>query len=223
MLALKSTRLSQAGATQVDWGNPITRGMEGACSNVQTSFNAASQTFATLNSTRTDTVGGVGAGTIYTFDSYDSYTGIQNDLTRGSTIMVIAQVNGPTSTPAVMGPPISTSGINIKLSGVNLWRVAVFSGSQINVFGPAAIPGKPQVVIGTCDNSNGRIYVDGVLGGTTAAGAPTANPVDDFRVGRSAGSSASENIIIYAWATWARAISDAEASSLGANPWQLFR
>lgn len=236
MLALRSTRLSQAGAAQVDWANPITRGLAYAYNGTNSSALAV--------------------GTRKAYTAQGEATGFGSTLGIGSTdsVQLPINYNAPERTYFFQAMYLSAGGGNFgrifdkRSSGVQTELLYTDSGAGVGVLqynraltgGNIAFVTGPvgTVPVGTpftfaltysdmTPTSLPSFYLNGVAIGAALWGSSSGTAVSNSEP-YVLGNRKNDNLRNFdGWIgpfyIFDRILSAAEVASLSANPWQVFR
>lgn len=222
MLALRSTRLSQAGATQVDWGNPITRGLVEAISNGAMSVRPTAGTY-TLATSSAPIAQGLGVQ-LTANTSLASYVSPHLDFATGSsfTELLIYQLTTiPVAASRLAGNFLNAVGGRVFAPNTTNFRYLVSTPTNNIVVG-SAISTNPKIDVGRFDGTTASYFENGVFSGSVAASFTGSGGTRNFGFGSIDGSNSVAGVIPL-YIGWNRALSDKEVLSISANPWQVFK
>lgn len=215
------------GPVEVDWANPIARGLNFCV--VNAFDHAGDKTAARVDVNRSTSPSGVVERFI--FNSNTSAISVAGNFASPNlTQLILGRTDGnaPPGPMGVLGvsgiPSVTTvAGGFIKHVGGDFWRFSIIdSGGQKNAFDTSVTSkGRLDLIVGVANGTNVRLFRDGVLKGTAAAGNATG-VVNSLSIGTSCNSQSFGGDVALA-CNWNRALSDAEIASISANPWQLFR
>lgn len=224
MLALKSTRLSQAGATHIDWTNPLTRSLVAVAVGGDSILSPANS----KPSTRVVHSGGGFDMTGITFVDFGALfnnTGpmsllsmvVQDSLSAaaGTSNNVLSCGDRATLRCAAASPANNATFYTFNGSSWNEVRTSVRT-TEINEI---------ATIIGVHYGAENVVHVrnsSGMSSGSAdcSARAATSQPL---RLGRDSETNRSCDGVSLLACAWRRGISSAEISSLLSNPWQIFR
>ena len=217
-------------ATQIDWSNPITRGLLRLVGDA-TQSDAVTRTPVTKNGTVT-----YNKGSGYKFQPFTASSASLIDApTDKYTVFALAYAY--TASEEIGIVTRTTNGDyrqNYFLAFVNgvqprVGHKNLVGGAYTNIGSSiSATAGSLCAAAGTFDGSTMRVYTNGVLGGSVAATSPyqTAGAfVFDTQIGAFDGIQRVRPYTgrgIQVAAIWNRALSEEEIRSLSANPYQLF-
>jgi hypothetical protein len=237
MLALKSTRLSQAGATSIDWGNPIARGLVSVL-NAPTVINKVG---AFPLSAYTKGISHLGDGSSLAFQNTPAFG-------SAATIVLLAtafrDASGVTTGSYLGGLGNSSAGNQLfsistasQLGSVAMRAIIrTTNGGGITTAESASIPtGVSSSVMevfaavydGTTSLKLYRNGADDTAGNLNTAASGSISTLDTNCLG---GIRRGTNLYSQTGgqynelsAVWNRALTKAELVSISANPWQIFR
>lgn len=214
-------------AMQIDWSNPITRGLVGVVLPNQVR-ELVTSTVPTFSGAVTYNGGLGGYGRSFTAEnsSYEQYAGAWSRVGTGtvSHLTCFQFTNTPAVTVRLSGNfTTTTNGYGFLPNTTNLRYATARSGANSILSGNAIVTNKLITALGVTDATNNTLYENGrITAGPTAHGTWTA-PTGEFRLGLdSGGAAAACRSIIYLSLVWNRALSDVEARSITLNPWQIF-
>jgi hypothetical protein len=227
MLALKSTRLSQGGAREIDWGNPITRGLfdwntpdvrgdmlpiNGAAiipSASGVSFKGNGTNSYWLNTRKIAPI--TTEGTLFS-------------IVNGSTPNVDARIYAFGSSASI------TPTLSLQTDQLNRVNGGAFVRSlpsvDLTTGRPAFVDNESHALLLTFDPSGHNLWQDGEFAAFSApVNSFAARVLDRIAIGSLFRSSASSfnAAPTSLCCAWNRSLSDPEKVSMFANPWQIFR
>lgn len=214
VLLTRGTRLSQPqGPVEVDWANPIARGLF-------SSFYASERKpNTTVNGTYTTNADGTvvrGSGMNYPV----SYPATKNIGTGDYTFLVVHRPYTASS--------IGSTAVTMSDQASNVW-IGDASGSGAHQCGGTRVSsgfltsaGKLSTHVGTRRSGVIRAYTNGQTGGATASSSSSVN-ITSICIGSYTGLGYAFFSDYAASLVWDRALSAAEIASISANPWQLFK
>jgi hypothetical protein len=218
------------GRARIDWGNPVTRGIDIAFTRLDEPSlvggyrlnRGGSASFVTQkygvgwyfgNSTADDfTLGSIPLPVLSVGSEYTYLLVLQPDATAGSDYLLRTTGGGVDSFSA-------------QISGLFHNPLAVFSnssGTAVTVNSSAGIPaGTAGGFVARAGGGIGSVFLNGRQTGAAALTGSTNQQNGTFRVGNSFSTNFRGSIGLVV--RWPRALTDAEACAVSANPWLLFR
>lgn len=230
------------GAVQIDWSNPLARGITFAQIGNQTQdvvFNGL-PTLIGSNNSRIDQYGrgfNLAGSNAFAYPNQSKYF----PTTQVSVLSITRPATGQAANTSgnIFGRATTANsqawGLQFFVSGFTTngftWNVrnsGGFSYSCTASLGDNYQYTRPFVVSGSAGtNQSGKLYVDGILKGTQVT------PLNDtlyapgsavgLAIGSADGSTASYNGSTFLNVVWNRTLTDSEHLQLGQNPWQLFK
>lgn len=227
-LLSRTTRTAQPqGAVGVDWGNPITRGLQVAALPVgNTLQNAVNGRLMVTSGSPTQAVTRDGAA-FKTVLGSSQFGYFDVDISGGPATIFLRHTLDASSSQAVAALDTVSGTVRAVLfygSTASSYSVNLFTNTSAGDAVLAAPTGVPTSVTMTLDAAQrGKVFVNGIAG-TSTAGTWVPSGISRIhvsaRVNTSAGAFASQRV--NAALAWDRALSDTEIKSLSANPWQIF-
>lgn len=214
-------------AVQVNWANPLTKGL------VFLSYGPWINPIIPVGSVATRTAFSAKASVAGISAAYNG-SSVEQTFDKSATGSSPAEATlfalCATDVTGTEGTALNQSGVSgtpifrIGVSTGTTWRFQIRDdGSDISSLAGATITtGKLASVVGVYRSGTGTkaIYVDGVIGGTTT-GSGAAITLTKVSLGSRVSSAYFQGVIPVS-AIWNRALSESEIRSLYANPWQLF-
>lgn len=219
--------LKPLSSTEVDWSNPITIGLKALILyNGLEVVEVITRPQPTITGTLAlDIVDG--NKTTYVTDSASHYVGIDGDLANISsdqiTVISKAKISSSslnTNISKTVGNNSAWRLFNCLSTGTHRFRLFTGTGSQNLDSGLTPSTSQSEVVVGSYDGVNMRIYVDGVL--ANSVGKTENITTNSDPISTRAQSNGDAANFEYA-AIWERCLSDAEIESLYADFYQLIR
>jgi hypothetical protein len=226
-------------ATQIEWGNPIARGLALAANPGAGAFDLANNRNATASNGMTRGAGALGVGFKAAANSSlgmrfaDSRMASSDGAGTGDfTYLVIANPKPSTTREMLIASQNGAQEFylcaNIAVAGstATSGRLSAFtnvggsSGAETNGY----IDGAPHVYGYSRAGAIGSLYADGrLVAGATVLQAQMWSATSSDYVGgyNSAGFGTSNSVFLVLG--WNRALSNAEIAVISANPWQLFK
>ena len=223
-------------ACEIDWSNPITRGLVVAISGANPRLNSALNKPASFVGT---------PGSALTIDGRS--TEFTRSSTQGISVGTSAAFNPAAITLLSIYTPksLATGSAHMLFSrddnslgrafSLDLhWnsgygvRYYVAGGGSVGTNelrqGASAVVGKRYVVVARQTGSAAALFVDGALVSSSAAFTAKPLATGDTRIGirTYSGSNEAADGFIPLSLMWSRALSDSEIRSISANPWQIF-
>jgi hypothetical protein len=227
-------------APVIDWGNPITRGLQVAwvASHPGRAFGPANVTVST-NTTTPSAISGGRAGQAAGSTGYlafsannvfqaNTWTGVVFGHTFGnsvSTVSLFTAANAPGGSTADRSIYVTNSGGNRVLAAY------LFDGGVNTVAGTAAVDfDRPHLFAGASDGSSVAAWTDGQLaasqsaanGGYTGYGASGPQMIVGYGCPGLGQYTASSDVRASLFLWWTRALSASEHRALADNPYQVF-
>jgi len=235
MLAHKSTRLSQAGAREIDWSNPITLGLaEASLSTSAGPIDVIRRSSFTKNGTPTLITRdrGVATATVSPAGYYQTGRTVIASLAECCILSFGSMPPGNQPTTQLCAAGATASGNPLLMLGQGgsstlSFRTRNLASAEVQTAGGDFKDGVARVYLGNRSESGNfqRVYANGVLQATAASGSLGATTFNSWALHgmlrTSWGLAMTSNIFLSL--LWARSLSDVEIASISANPWQIFR
>jgi hypothetical protein len=218
MLQLKSTRLSQFGAREIDWSNPITQGFSDAILMGDQVINRNAEQINT-GAVKKNGVSMLGVGVDIPNAAHKiEYLDPLFNPPSSSSFTILAVYQLRTTNGRLMGSFASTTYGQLFLPNGSNFRYGVAGGGNTIITG-GAVHTRPKIDVGRYDGTSVSYFENGRLSGTATGG--YNNGIRNFSIGAVDTSACLSIVPLVAF--WSRALSDSEVGSISANPWQLFR
>lgn len=209
---------------QIDWSNPITRGLVDV-------INAADLR-SVINKVPAVTTGAVDPGiasngrvrrTPATGNNKDAYTGTWSMINVPLTLIAMYRITNAAYSSRIAGNlASSTYGYGIAPNTTNFCAIIARSGVNTILTG-ATVNTALKVDAITVDATNASFYENGKLTAGPTAHGGMATPTGDFTFGAENGASNTDAADYYLSALFNRVLSNSEIRSISNNPWQIFQ
>lgn len=230
MLALKSTRLSQAGTggpSSIRWGEAITGGLlflDGR-PGINRLPDFGGLNYPTASGTVTNILGRAGIGVETAFGgNFLSYGAIGRISPPYTLVCSYLLHQSPGTFTRLFGNfQASSYGSTFSLGGTNNRIIVAGGGGNDVVNGLPHQLGVLRTAVAVVTATRAMFIEDGQLTAGPTAVRTAGLPTGDLRIGQDNGGTGAPRAQVFLTAIYGRALSIEEARSLSANPWQIFR
>ena len=223
-------------ACEIDWSNPITRGLVVAISGANPRLNSALNKPASFVGTPGSALTIDGRSTEFTRSSTQGIS-VGTSAAFNPAAITLLSIYRPKSLATASAHMLFSRDDNSLGRAFSLdlhWnsgygvRYYVAGGGSVGTNelrqGVSAVVGKRYVVAARQTGSAAALFVDGALVSSSAAFTAKPSATGDTRIGirTYSGSNEAADGFIPLSLMWSRALSDSEIRSISANPWQIF-
>lgn len=224
-------------ACEIDWSNPITRGLVVAISGANPRLNSALNKPASFVGTPGSALTVDGRSTEFTRSSTQGIS-VGTSAVFNPAAMTLLSIYTPKSISVASSHMLFSRDDNslgrafsLDLHGNPVYgaRYYVAGGGSVGTnelrSGISSLVGKRYVIAARQIGSAAALFVNGTLASSSAAFTAKPSATGDTRVGirTYSGSNEPADGYIPISLMWSRALSDSEICSISANPWQIFK